>query len=98
MPVLFSVGNHETRYQIDFGPGYNMEGFNNYFEAQKKVNGLNKLLYSFNLGQWHFVVWPDPLRENFWETHPHYFDWLEQDLEKHKARPTVFSTTCRSCR
>jgi 3',5'-cyclic AMP phosphodiesterase CpdA len=90
MPVLYTVGNHETRYRLDFSPGYNMEGFTNFFEAQKKMNGLDKLLYSFNLGQWHFVVWPDPLRDNFWETHPHYFDWLEQDLEKHKTRPTVF--------
>ena len=89
-PVLFSVGNHETRYQAVFGPGYNMEEFTNFFNAQKQVNGLDKILYSFNLGQWHFVVWPDPLRANFWETHPHYFDWLESDLEKHKDRPTMF--------
>ncbi len=89
-PILFSVGNHETRYRAEFSPGYHMEEFNNYFNAQKQVNGLDKLLYSFNLGQWHFVVWPDPLRPNFWETHPHYFDWLEQDLEKHKDRPVMF--------
>ena len=35
------------------------------------------------------MVWPDPLRNRFWETHPHYFDWLERDLEKHRERPTV---------
>jgi len=89
-PLLFSVGNHETAYRIDLEPGYNMEGFSNYFTAQKEANGLDKLLYSFNLGEWHFVVWPDPLRSNFWETHPHYFDWLERDLEKYKDRPVMF--------
>ncbi len=89
-PILFSLGNHETKYQAVFTPGYNMEEFTNYFNAQKEVNGLDKLLYSFNLGQWHFVVWPDPLRANFWETHPHYFDWLERDLEKHKDWPIMF--------
>jgi len=89
-PVLYAIGNHESRYRSVFTPGYNMEAFNNYFDAQKKLNGLELLLYSFNLGQWHFVVWPDPLRRNFWETHPHYFDWLERDLERFKDKPTVF--------
>ncbi len=88
-PVLYEIGNHETNLRQKFGPGYNMDGFNNYFSAQKNINGLEKLLYSFNAGEWHFVVWPDPLRTLFWENHPHYFDWLERDLEKHKNRPTI---------
>jgi hypothetical protein len=90
MPVLYEMGNHESRYNTSFYPGYNLSGFNNYFAAQKAINGMALLLYSFNLGQWHFVVWPDPLRQLFWENHPHYFDWLERDLEKHKHRPTIF--------
>ncbi|WP_372947257.1 metallophosphoesterase family protein [Mariniphaga sp.] len=90
IPVLYEMGNHESRYQTSFEPGYNLNGFNNYFAAQKAINGMELLLYSFNLGKWHFVVWPDPLRQMFWENHPHYFDWLERDLEKHKDRPTVF--------
>jgi 3',5'-cyclic AMP phosphodiesterase CpdA len=89
-PILLEIGNHETRYRSEFTPGYNMTEFNNYFAAQKKINGLQKLLYSFDLGQWHFIVWPDPLRNNFWETHPHYFDWLERDLEENRDRPTFF--------
>ncbi|MDD4109227.1 MAG: metallophosphoesterase, partial [Prolixibacteraceae bacterium] len=88
MPVLYGMGNHESRYKTEFWPGYNLSGFNNYFAAQKALNGMEKLLYSFNLGKWHFVVWPDPLRSMFWENHPHYFDWLERDLEKYKNRPT----------
>ncbi|MCC5932352.1 MAG: metallophosphoesterase [Cyclobacteriaceae bacterium] len=89
-PLLYALGNHETIYAAKFTPGYHMEEFNNYFAAQKAVNGLELLLYSFNLGKWHFVVWPDPLRSNFFKTHPHYFDWLEQDLERHKDRPVMF--------
>ncbi len=88
-PVLYGIGNHETLLRSEFSPGYNMEAFNNYLAAQKAMNGLDKLLYSFNAGQWHFIVWPDPLRNRFWETHPHYFHWLEQDLEKHRERPTM---------
>ncbi|WP_194775341.1 metallophosphoesterase family protein [Pararhodonellum marinum] len=89
-PTLWTVGNHETAYNIEFSPGYNMEGFTNFFRAQKAMNGMKEILYAFDLGKWHFVVWPDPLRRNFWETHPHYFDWLEKDLEKNKDRPTIF--------
>jgi len=88
-PVLYGIGNHETLLKSGFGPGYNMDAFKNFLAAQKAINGLDKLLYSFNAGRWHFIVWPDPLRTNFWETHPHYFDWLERDLEKHKERPTM---------
>ncbi len=89
-PILLEIGNHETRYRSEFTPGYNMKAFENYFAAQKNINGLEKLAYSFDLGQWHFIVWPDPLRRNFWETHPHYFDWLERDLEMNKTRPIFF--------
>jgi 3',5'-cyclic AMP phosphodiesterase CpdA len=89
-PVLYAIGNHETRYRSEFTPGYNMEAFANYFAAQKALNGMELMLYSFDLGAWHFVVWPDPLRNNFWETHPHYFDWLERDLEKNREKPTFF--------
>ena len=88
-PVIYGIGNHETLLRSDFGPGYNMQAFDHFFAAQKAINGLDKLLYSFNAGSWHFVVWPDPLRPGFWETHPHYFDWLERDLEKYQDKPTM---------
>ncbi len=89
-PILMEIGNHETPYGASFTPGYNMSEFNNYFAAQKKINGLEKLLYCFDIGEWHFIIWPDPLRNNFWETHPHYFDWLERDLEKNQDKPVFF--------
>lgn len=90
MPVLLEVGNHESPYGADFSPGYNMASLDNFFSSQKRVNGTDKMVYSFDLGKWHFVVWPDPLRSNFWVNHPHYFDWLEQDLEENKRRPVIF--------
>lgn len=89
-PILLEIGNHETIYNAKFSPGYNMDAFNNYFAAQKKVSSMDKLLYSFNAGKWHFVVWPDPLRSKFWETHPHYFDWLERDLAKYREHSVIF--------
>ncbi len=89
-PWLYGVGNHETKYRLTFGAHYDFSGFSNYLDAQKKINGMDKLLYSFNIGRWHFIVWPDPLRKTFWETHPHYFDWLARDLEQHQDQPTFF--------
>ena len=87
-PVLYALGNHESKYSSTFEPGYDMSAFRNYFDAQNKVNGLQKILYSFNAGAWHFVVWPDPLRSYFWDNHPHYFEWLASDLKKYRDRPT----------
>jgi hypothetical protein len=89
-PVLLEVGNHETAYNARFSPGYYMGDLDNFFTIQKAMNGMNKILYSFDLGKWHFIVWPDPLRSEFWPTHPHYFDWLERDLEAHKTKPVIF--------
>lgn len=90
MPVLLEVGNHESPYYADFAPGYNMSDLDNFFSSQQRVNGTDKMVYSFDLGRWHFIVWPDPLRGNFWVNHPHYFDWLEQDLKENKERPVIF--------
>ncbi len=88
-PILYGIGNHESKYNASFEPGYSHESLRNFYEAQMRVNGMDKLLYSFDLGKWHFIVWPDPLRKRFWERHPHYFDWLEKDLEAHKHMPVM---------
>jgi 3',5'-cyclic AMP phosphodiesterase CpdA len=90
VPVLFALGNHETRYGSRFAPGYNMQPLTNYLDAQRQINGLDKIAYSFSAGRWHFVVWPDPLRRDFWQTHPHYFAWLDEDLKQNRDRPTIF--------
>lgn len=89
MPVLFALGNHETRYGSSFAPPHKDGALKDYLDAQRQINGLDKITYSFNAGRWHFIVWPDPLRRDFWQTHAHYFDWLEQDLREHKDRPTM---------
>lgn len=88
-PILYEIGNHESKYSASFEPGYNHESLRNYYEAQYRVNGTDKLLYSFDLGKWHFIVWPDPLRGTFWRRHPHYFEWLERDLDKNRDKPVM---------
>ena len=87
MPVLFELGNHETRYTARITPS-DVSELENYFRAQRQINGLDALLYSFDLGRWHFVIWPDPLCGGFWDAHPHFFEWLDADLRAHRDRPS----------
>ena len=88
-PVIYGIGNHETLLRSEFGPGYNMQAFNNFIAAQKAINGLDKLLYSFNAGSWHFVVWPDPLRPGFWNHILTILTGLNGTWIRYSKRPTI---------
>ena len=97
-PVLYEMGNHETHYTGNatmpglFDPEdeeYNFKLVSNYVLAQKKMSGINRICYSYDVGDVHFIVFPNPMRPGFFETYP-CFDWLEQDLRAHKDQPVVF--------
>ena len=97
-PVLYEMGNHESPYPGNAStPGIfnpeneenNFELVSNYVLAQKKMSGINRLCYSFDVGDVHYIVFPNPIRPGFFETYP-CFDWLEQDLRDHKDQPVVF--------
>jgi hypothetical protein len=62
-----------------------------------------KINYSFNVGQWHFVIlsWPglsgSGINDYLERYHPEYYTWLENDLKANSAqfgiyRPTMFFT------
>ena len=91
-PVLYEIGNHETLYSAQFSPeneGNNFQLLSNFILAQKKMSGINRICYSYDVGDVHFIVFPNPMRPGFFETYP-LFDWLEQDLRDHKDQPVVF--------
>jgi hypothetical protein len=97
-PVLYEMGNHETHYTGNatmpglFDPEdeeYNFKLVSNYVLAQKKMSGINRICYSYDVGDIHFIVFPNPMRPGFFETYP-CFDWLEKDLRAHKDQPVVF--------
>jgi 3',5'-cyclic AMP phosphodiesterase CpdA len=97
-PILYAMGNHETHYTGNatmpglFDPGneeYNFQLLSNFLLAQKKMSGINRICYSFDVGDVHFIVFPNPMRPGFFETYP-CFEWLEQDLRAHKGQPVVF--------
>ncbi|ARN55770.1 metallophosphoesterase family protein [Sedimentisphaera salicampi] len=80
--VLLVHGNHDTR------PPYTK-----YKEMQKRVNGMQRTYYSYDVGSWHFIVTPCNLNgasEIEIETEKNMLSWLEADLEKNKNRPTIF--------
>ena len=97
-PVLYEMGNHETPYPGNattpgiFHPAKEENNFkllSNFILAQKKMSGINRLCYSYDVGDVHFIVFPNPMRPGFFETYP-CFEWLEQDLRDHKDQPVVF--------
>ena len=97
-PVLYEMGNHETPYPSNVStPGIfspeneenNFQLLSNYLLAQKKMSGINRICYSYDVGDVHFIVFPNPMRPGFFETYP-LFDWLEQDLRAHRDQPVVF--------
>jgi 3',5'-cyclic AMP phosphodiesterase CpdA len=97
-PILYEMGNHETPYPGNpstpgiFYPGdeeNNFQLLSNYILAQKKMSGINRICYSFDVGDVHFIVFPNPIRPGFFETYP-VFDWLEQDLRAHRDQPVMF--------
>lgn len=74
-------GNHDTH------PPY--DGFRGLME---RVCGFRDVFYSFNAGQWHFIVLPCNLggrQPEQTEVEAAMLAWLERDLETHKDRPTM---------
>ena len=97
-PILYEMGNHESPYPGNpstpciFNPENEENNFqllSNYVLAQKKMSGINRICYSFDVGDVHYIVFPNPIRPGFFETYP-VFDWLEQDLRAHRDQPVVF--------
>ena len=97
-PVLYEIGNHETPYPSNestpgiFSPENEENNFqllSNFVLAQKKMSGINRICYSYDVGDVHFIVFPNPMRPGFFESYP-LFEWLEQDLLAHKDQSVVF--------
>ncbi len=74
-------GNHDTR------PPYTK-----YIQMQKKVNGVEDVFYSFDVGKWHMVIIPcnfEWRRPEDVKAEAEMLAWLEQDLARNRHRPTM---------
>ncbi len=78
VPTMLVHGNHD--------------GFDNdpkFFEAQKKLSGFEKLNYSFDYGNWHFVVIGSQEKYRSDEAKKQQIAWLENDLKKNADKKVM---------
>lgn len=98
-PLYMLMGNHDHIPKADTlasNPVKNVE-FANFLSAQKALHAPELVNYSFDAGEWHFVLFSLPGGVGFGvdaylERHPEFIDWLENDLAAHRTRPTIFFT------
>ncbi len=99
MPLYLLMGNHDHVPAADTLPGNPLgrREFANFLWAQQQINGLDKVNYSFDAGDWHFILFSQPGGHGYGldaylERHPEFLAWLEADLAAHRDRPTMFFT------
>ena len=79
LPIAVT-GNHDVRdFDVDaiFRP------------VQKAFNGTTNDTFSFDCGQWHFVVMPTRELLTNPEKEEAFLKWLDQDLRSNRGRPTM---------
>jgi hypothetical protein len=80
-PLAIAVtGNHDVRADdVDevFRP------------VQKAFNGTTDYTFSFNAGQWHFVIMPTRELLDTAEKEQAFLNWLDKDLKANRTRPTM---------
>lgn len=96
-PLYLVMGNHDwgriTALEPD-NPYGDLE-FGNFLKAQEELNLPRVGWYSFDAGDWHFVMWSQPGTgstniDRWMEDYPELLEWLERDLYVNKDRPTIF--------
>ncbi|MDZ7266533.1 MAG: metallophosphoesterase [candidate division KSB1 bacterium] len=99
MPLYLLMGNHDHVPAADTlaGNPLGRREFANFRWAQQQINGLDKVNYSFDAGDWHFILFSQPGGHGYGvdaylERHPEYLAWLEADLAANRDRPTMFFT------
>ena len=99
MPLYLLMGNHDHVPAADAYENnpFGDREFGNFIWAQKQINGLEKVVYSFDAGDWHMVLYSQPGGsgygvDQYMARHPEFLQWLEADLQANRHRPTMFFT------
>ena len=99
IPLYLVMGNHDwgRGTALDRENIYGTTEFGNFLWAQQEINGFKLGWYSFDAGDWHFIMWSQPgvdsVDIDWWmEQYPQFLDWLEQDLDANQNRPIIFVT------
>lgn len=77
-PVFLVHGNHDGRHDDAF-----------FLDTQEALSGFRALYYSFDAGQWHFVVLPGKEQLPSPDSEKAMLDWLDADLAANASRPTM---------
>jgi hypothetical protein len=95
-PLFILMGNHDwlPRTREFRNNPYGPVDYGNFFWTQAALGAPELAQYSFNAGDWHFILFSQPGNrvDNEMERHPEFYAWLEQDLDKNRDRPTIFFT------
>ena len=78
VPVKLVHGNHDGRFPDT-----------KFLDAQEELSGYRALHYSFDQGQWHFVVIPAPEMTPRPAQRRELLKWLADDLSANVDRPTM---------
>ena len=78
VPVVLVHGNHDGH-----------SPFNQFFNAQDELSGFCDLYYSFDVGQWHYVILPSIPDEYNPDA---LLNWLAEDMRANQARDTMVFT------
>lgn len=76
-PRALVLGNHDGHAP-----------FTEFYNAQQQLSGHQNLYYSFDAGQWHYVILPVFPASGGIDI-PAFLQWLDADLSANRARPTM---------
>jgi len=100
-PQYLLAGNHDFIHAwYDHGLYESDEGrkfFGNFRWAQRQLNSLDKVNFSFDAGRWHIIMFSIPgvhglMSVEYLHSYPEHWKWLEKDLAEHRDKPTIFCT------
>lgn len=85
-PLFLVHGNHDSKFP-----------YTEYREYSEKMTGISDMYYSFDAGNWHFIITPSQIDTNhslmqqpgFKEYVDGFTQWLKADLVANKDKPTA---------
>ncbi|MBW1766390.1 MAG: metallophosphoesterase [Deltaproteobacteria bacterium] len=96
-PLYLVMGNHDWSPQAGGFDGnvYGKRNFGNHLYVQKQTGGHELICYSFDAGNWHLVIAPEPghsgeMIDDYYEIHTLWVKWIKEDLRKNQQRQTMF--------
>ncbi|MCF7848396.1 MAG: metallophosphoesterase [Kiritimatiellales bacterium] len=87
-------GNHDHGTNRFSNKPQGKKPYGNFLWAQQQLGAPELIHYSFDAGDWHFVLFTQPTGglDRHMVSNPQFLEWLDADLKKNANRPTMFFT------